>query len=302
MNFDIGAILTRAWQITWKNKILWAINVLPIALTFFLLPIWLVIVFTQDFDPNKILAFSEKPAFVIVGGAFYIIIIIGSIALQIISRASVTLGVFRIETENKPVVFVDALKDGLKYFWRILGVFALISGGILVLFIAFFACLAVFSAVTMGIGALCVQPLFLLMIPFSLLVMALIEQAEAAVIADELGVMDAVKRAYELIRSNIWRYVLITLFIYFGMNILVGIVMFPLMIPFFFIMMNNLEGSMDFNNMLKMQAVFGVVLLPVMALVQGFVMTYLKSAMILIYLRLTQLSNKPQPVLQETTT
>ena len=299
MNFDIGAVLTRAWQITWKNKVLWAITALPMLPVFLMLPIWFVLVFMDGFDANKIQSWVENPAFVVLGVIFYLVIIVGSVALQIVSRASVTFGVFKVETENQPVVFVDTLKNGLRYFLRILGIFALISGGILVVFLVFFACMALVSVATMGLGAICIQPLFLLMLPAFMLVMALMEQAEAAVVADELGVMDAVKRAYELIRSNIWRYVLITIVIYFGMNLLMSLVMFPLMIPFFFIMMNNIDGGMDFNNMLKLQAVFGAVLFPVMTLVQGFVMTYLKSAMILTYLHLTRSSNEPQPALQE---
>ncbi len=295
MNFDIGAVLTRAWQITWKNKVLWGITALPILPVFLLFPFWLVLVFTNSFDFNKLETGFENPAFVILGGIFYLVIIVGSVALQIISRASVTLGVFKVETENQPVVFVDGLRNGLRYFLRILGIFALISGGIFVVMLICFACMALVSVATMGLGAICIQPLFLLMLPVSMLVMALMEQAEAAVIVDELGIMEAVKRAYELIRSNVWRYVLITIVIYFGMNLIMSLIMFPLMIPFFFIMMNNLDSGMDFNNMLKLQAVFGAVLFPVMALVQGFIMTYLKSAMMLVYLRLTRPSNEAQP-------
>jgi hypothetical protein len=296
LNFDFGQVFIRAWEITWKYKVLWAINALPIAMTFLLLPIWLVIVFMQDLDPNRILGFAENPAFVIIGSVIYVLIIVGSVILQIISRASVTLGVFRAETEKQPITFLDLLRDGFRYFWRTLGVFALISVGVLVLFFAFFACMALFSAVTMGFGVICMQPLFLLMIPFSMLIMVLMEQAESAVVADESGVMDAIKRAYELIRSNIWRYILITLVIYFGMNILMSIILFPLMIPLFFIMLRSMENGMDFNNMLKMQAVFGIILVPVMALVQGIILTYLKSAMMVMYLRLTRQPNEPQPV------
>ena len=298
MNFDIGAVLTRAWQITWKNKVLWGITALPILPVFLLFPFWLVLVFTNSIDFNKLETGFENPAFVILGVIFYLVIIVGSVALQIISRAAVTLGIFKVETENQPVVFVDGLRNGLRYFLRILGIFALISGGIFVVMLIFFACMALVSVATMGLGAICIQPLFLLMLPVSMLVMALMEQAEAAVIVDELGIMEAVKRAYELIRSNVWRYVLITIVIYFGMNLIMSLIMFPLMIPFFFIMMNNLDSGMDFNNMLKLQAVFGAVLFPVMALVQGFIMTYLKSAMMLVYLRLTRPANEDKPELQ----
>ena len=48
-----------------------------------------------------------------------------------------------------------------------------------------------------------------------------------------------------------------------------------------------------------MQVIFGSVLLPVMALVQGFSLTYMKSAMMLVYLRLTRSQASSAPVLLE---
>ena len=114
------------------------------------------------------------------------------------------------------------------------------------------------------------------------------ENVENYLSADELNVMNALKRAYELIRSNFWKYVLITLSVYFGTNILISMVTFPLMIPMFFFMMRSMETGLDFNTMIRMQAVFGVVILPLMALIQGFSLTYMKSAMMLTYLRLTR--------------
>jgi hypothetical protein len=219
--------------------------------------------------------------------------------LQIASRSSLTLGIYGAEAGLQLVSVVHLLRNGLRYFWRILGISFVISVGMMVVIIAFFAVLAALSVVTMGFAMLCIQPLFILMIPLFLLVMALMEQSESAIVADELTVMDALRRAYELIKSNIWKYVLITLIVYFGMNILISIVTFPLMIPMFFFMMRTMEAGMDFNSMIRMQAVVGIVILPLMALVQGFSLTYMKSAMMLTYLRLTR-PELSSPVLPHT--
>jgi hypothetical protein len=108
------------------------------------------------------------------------------------------------------------------------------------------------------------------------------------IIADELKVMDALRRTNELIKSNIWKYVLITLIVYFGMNILISTVTFPLMTPMFFFMMRTMQAGPDFNTMIRIQAVFGVVILPLMAILQGFSLTYIKSAMMLTCLRITR--------------
>ena len=42
MNFDVGDVLARAWQITWKHKILWVFNMFPVLLRFLFVPIFLI--------------------------------------------------------------------------------------------------------------------------------------------------------------------------------------------------------------------------------------------------------------------
>ena len=300
MNFEFGEVLTHAWQITWRNKVLWVVTVLPFLISFLLFPVWLIVAFTQNLDPNRILGFMENQNYIVLITVFYLIIFIVSSVLHVISRASVTLGVYRVEAKQ-PIAFMDLLKDGLPYFWRILGVALLMIAGMIVFFLAFFACAALLSVATMGLGAICIQPLFLLMIPLMFLVMAFMEQAESAIIADGMSVPDSARRAYELIKTNVWKYMLITFVVYFGMNILISMIAFPFMIPMFLFMMNNFENGMDFSNMYKLQAVFAIVLLPLMTLIQGFALTYMKSAMMVTYLRLTRSTNGPQPSLQVAT-
>jgi predicted acyltransferase len=70
----------------------------------------------------------------------------------------------------------------------------------------------------------------------------------------------------------------------------------------FFFMMRNVEatGMPDFNNFFRLQALFMVVLFPIMGVLQGIMLTYLKSAMMVVYLRLTRSSTSaPQLELQE---
>ena len=105
--------------------------------------------------------------------------------------------------------------------------------------------------------------------------------------------MDALKRAYELIRSHLWKYVLITLILYVGMATLMSLIIFPVMVPMFFFMINDLNAEMDVIRILRMQAVLGTILVPLMGFVQGFSITYMKSAMMLVYLRLTRSVQAP---------
>lgn len=301
MNFDFGEVLGHAAQITWKHKILWLITALPFLIPFLLLPLWLALVFTQDFDPERLAGLIENQnvfPFLII---LYLVVLIISVFLQILSRASVTLGVYKVETSIQPINLGDLLTSGLQYFWRILGVSLLIGAAFIAFFIIFTVIVAVLSAITMGLAAFCLQPLFLLMIPLILLVMVVMEQAEAAVVADNMGVTDALGRGYELLKANIGKYILVALILYFGMNILISFITVPLMIPMFWLMTRNMEAGMDFSNMIRMQAAFSVVIIPLMTLVQAVALTYMKSAMIVMYLRLTRPLVSSQPVLLEAT-
>ena len=300
MNFDFGDVLTQAWKITWKHKVLWAISILPFLTMSLFLPFWLILLFQKNVDFNAISTWMENPVYMGIAIFVYLVVMILSVFLQMASRSSLTLGVYRAEAILAPVTFVDLIRDGFRYFWRFLGISLLISVGVMVVFITFFVVMGGLSLVTMGFAMLCIQPLFILLIPLFLLVMALMEQSESALVADELNVTDALKRAYELIKANVWKYVLISLIVYFGMNILLSIVTFPLMIPMFFFMMRSMEAGPDFNTMIRMQAVFGVVILPLMALVHGFSLTYMKSAMMLTYLRLTRPALSLSPLLPGT--
>lgn len=308
MKVDFGELLTRAWQIAWKNKVLWAISALPILVSFLIFPIWLFMAFSGDFGPDgmpyQIFRFLENEGLIVLIILFYGIVFGTSLVLQVVSRSSGTLGVYRAEMGIQPITFVDLIRDGFQYFLRILGISLALALVVIAFFLLFFACTAVASVATIGIGMICIQPLFFLIIPLSWLMMAVMEQAESAVVVDGLGVMDALKRGYELVKSNLLTFGLILVVIYLGLGILMSIIMVPFMVPMFFFMMRALEttGVPDLNNFFRIQALFMVVLIPVMGVLQGIMLTYLKSAMMVAYLRLTRSSGAPQTVLQEVVT
>ena len=121
MNFDLGDILTRAWKITWKHKVLWAISILPFLTMFLFLPIWSIIVFQDNVDYNTLSTWMENPTYMTMAIVLYLVVILLSVFLQIASRASLTLGIYRAEAVLQPVTFVGLLRNGFQYFWRILG-------------------------------------------------------------------------------------------------------------------------------------------------------------------------------------
>ena len=301
MNFDLGEVLIRAWQITWKHRILWVFNMFPVLLSFLFIPVVFIPMFF--IGPNSLINqdFVDQPYYVSLFIGINLFLTVLSVLLYAAGSSSASLGILRSEAGRGRLSFQDLFQDGLAFFWRILGVSVLVGAVVTVVYLLLFGCMMLFGMATMGLGMICLQPLFLLLYPVVLLVYALVEQSQAAVVADNMSVFEALARGWVLIRENFWRFVLVSLVIYFGIFILSSIVMLPLMLPFFFlpVLMESSQSTMNLQTFGWISLIFSLVLLPVLTLVQGISLTFMKSAFMLIYLRLTRstgLQTASQPV------
>ncbi|MBI3167077.1 MAG: hypothetical protein HYZ22_01255, partial [Chloroflexi bacterium] len=238
MNFDYGNILTRAFQITWKYKSFWLFMMFPMLVGSIIFLAFIVPVFFLEDD-------EEMMGLVMV---FWLgVIALGMIASLLVSTAgmtSLTLGVLRAERGEGSTAFMDLVRDGFTYFGRALGAVLIIQLSIGAVFTAFFLCVGVLTVVTMGIASICLQPIMLLLTPLSFLVMAVMYGALVAVIDEDLGAWDAVKRAIVIVRENMWKFVIITLIVYFGTTFVTSILIFPMMMPIMgvpFLMESNVD-------------------------------------------------------------
>jgi len=302
MNFDFGEILSSAFQITWRRKILWVFSALPILVSFLIFPFFFVPIFFMGNGSFNDPFFINEPVYVILFIAFSILISLVSYGLYGVSSSAVILGAVRADEDNEAseqFTFNELFNDSKPFWWRVLGVLLLVGLGISLVFTVIFGCMALIGMVTVGLGFICLFPLMLLMYPAMMVLYGIIEESQVAVVVDDLGVTDAIRRGWELVRANFWRIVLISLIVYVGVGILSGIVMFPLMSPLFFIpfFMDNGSFDMTSRTMMLIMSGFSLIFFPIMALVQGIGLTFMKSVYALVYLRLT----KPQddaPVLE----
>lgn len=292
MNFDYGNVLTRAWQITWRHKAIWMLVILSILPSFLLFPLFFLPIFLltdsgESAVPGLVLFVLLLIAFIIVMMASYIV---GAVA-----SSSVTLGIVRAERGTGSLRLMDLLRDGLAYFWRILAIM-LIVGLMLSLLFSIFSLISVFLIlVTIGVAAICTQPLMILLTPLMFLMIGFMEAANTAVIADGMNAMDAIRRAWQIVRANIWKYVLITLIVYFGTSILTSFIMVPFMLPVFVVPF-LLDGSdAGAQLLIAVAIVFACTFFPLMILVSSVTGTYMKTALDLTYLRLAAPLQHPIP-------
>jgi hypothetical protein len=284
VNFDYGNMLGRAWQITWKHKAIWALLVLPMSLSFLFIPFFIAPLFFLDEGISS----RTETVFLIAMFVFLIIFMASSLVINTISMSSATLGVIRAERGEGSLSFIDLLRDGTEHFGRILGATLIISLTIGLGFFVFFMCVLVLSVVTMGLASICLQPVMILLTPLMFLMIGVMEAAQTAVIAESLNPMDAVKRALQVVRENIWKYVLITLIVYFGSSILSSFLMLPIMIPIFAVPFFLESGqNMSQGTMISIAAAFSCIFFPLMLAFQSIVGTFMKTSLDITYLRLT---------------
>jgi hypothetical protein len=295
MNFEIGEVLSRAVQITWKHKVFWGFIILPMLAGFLIIPLTLSPIILMDGGSFGPPSYFENPIFIVLFIGLHLLLALVSLVLTAIGYSSLTLGIVRVERGEEGLIFKGLLRDGMKYFPRMLGVLLLLAGGISFVFMAIFFGVALFGMVTAGIGFICAQPLILAMYPVMMVVYAFMEQSQAAVVVDELGVTQAIVKGWELLRANFWRLVLVSLIIYLGIGIVSSIIVMPFMLPLFFLpfLMESSFFDSGLQSFGLLMAGYMLLLLPVMALVQGVTITFMKSAYVLVYLRLTRSSNAP---------
>lgn len=298
MNFDIGAVLKRAWQITWKHKVLWLYGSVLMLASFLMIPLMLIPMFAST-TPGRFGGILSEPDSILIFFAGFFVFMLVLYPVSVLLQGALTVGVLHGERGEENLSFMDLIRESYPFFWRVLGTMLLFVGGMMFVYFAYALIAILISAVTFGLGMLCLMPISFLQYPLMLIWYVCMEQSMTAVIADNMRVMDAVKQSWQLFRKNMLAFVLVGLVLYFGVSIISSIVMMPVMFPFFFIPF--IMESAEFNKTILLFAgLCSVVFLPISAIFQGGVMTLMKSGWVITYLRLTRSSNEPQPALQET--
>ncbi|MBW7918721.1 MAG: hypothetical protein DYG87_02170 [Anaerolineae bacterium CFX3] len=306
MNFNFGEVLSRAWKITWKYKILWIFGILsscsrggggssgggnggdgngynP---------------FGSDVDQfftqtGDWLSQYWWVVALIVAAVFALVLL--SIFLGAIGRIGLIRGTLQAEEGAEQLSFGELFKGSLPYFWRVFGLTFLIGLISLLALLPFFA----FGVLTAGIGFLCLLPLFCLLIPVSIALSLIIEMANVAIVKENVGLVDGFKRGWEVVRGNAGPVIvmgLILLAISFVLGLLIAIPILMIILPAGISVALNQGQSMT---PLLIGGLCFVMFLPVAILVSGILNAFLGASWTLTYLRLTSKPEAPVVVLPE---
>jgi len=145
------------------------------------------------------------------------------------------------------------------------------------------------GTLTAGVGFLCLFPLVFLIIPLELLGYLLASLAIGAVVAEDLGVFDAIRRAWETLKRKFWLLVLMTVILAFIQWVVSMIVMVPMQFVqmAFMFSADFLSPTGNPNAFFRPVAIFILFFIPLVSLAQALGITYANTAWMLTYLEVT---------------
>jgi hypothetical protein len=294
---DYGWILKRAWEITWKFKGLWVLGILASCSSggggggggsgssgssyqfsgesdprFQQFQRWIESVPTETWIMIAIVA-----------GLVIFVLGLVFLVLGVIGQGGLIAGFNQVE-DSGSVTLAEAFRMGAANFWRLLGVrIAFWLAGILVA-IALVAAVVMVAIGTLGIGLLCLVPFLCLLIPIGALVGVYVMLTQVALVTEKLGVMDAFRRSWQVLKQNLGPVIVVGLIVLFG-SLVIGLV---LALPLIAAVLPALAGlafgsDQSTTTGLVMAGLCLVGYLPVMIVANGVLQTYVSGVWTLAY-------------------
>ncbi len=319
MNY--GEVLQRAWKVIWKNKILWlfgflascgsgagggggggggggsyspnngsGLNPPPEMQQFFgqmknffeNMPVWL-------------------PVLLVCGT---LILVVAAFFLSSLGKTGLMRGAW-LADEGRPKLSLSIVWGELKpYFWRVVLLNLLLAASGIVLGLLIALPIIAIALFTLGIGLICLIPLLCLLLPISLLINMWVEESMAALVGENLGVLDSLKRGYAVIRSNLTAVLVMGLILWIGgglISLVIGLPALLILVPIFGGLIAGTFEAMRTGFIVSVVVL--ALYLPLAWLLGGVLQAYLSSAWVITFRRLTgrefgdaEAASRPDPV------
>ena len=306
MTINFGEVLTRAWEITWKYKVLWIFGILagctnggggssgggnsgfstgpsdsniPPELRRFVYGMENLVDWVAD----------NLWIFIVIGFVVLLLVVI-SIFLGMIGRIGLIKGSYEAEMGAETLVFGELFSASMPYFWRVFGLSFLIGLAFLLLLMP----IVLVGVLSAGVGFLCLLPLICVLVPVGWVVGIIIEQANRAIVLEDMSMFDGFKRGWEILRANFGPLIVMALIV-FGITLVLGVIIaLPIIIvvfPTFFALILGQGGSFT-----PLYIALACICLyaPISWVLNGVLNTFTQSVWTLTYLRLRQNPESPE--------
>ncbi len=311
---DFGEVLTSAWKIVWKHKVLWIFGILagcsrgeagngggggsgyrthaPSGMNPF--------PGMQQYATQFANWISTHWWVIFLVFAVVLVLFLIAIFLVTIGRIGLIRGTFRADSGAEHLGFMELWDESLPYFWRVFLLSLLVGLAALVLVFGLLALGFGAAIFTLGIGFLCIIPLLCVLALALWFVGIVIEQAEAAIVIENLGIMEGLERGWAVVKTHVGPVLLMWL-ILAVIGVAAGIVIAlpvliivaPTVIAF---AAANSQATTSFTyTPLIVGLACCAVYFPLLLVLNGVLTAYIQSAWALTFLRLTRPKPAPAP-------
>ena len=307
MNFDFGDVLSRAWQIVWRHRVLWVFGILTSCgrggggggggggnsgIEF------------QGPDlPPQVMRWLEMiqenlMTFAVVGCIVIVLLWALSIFLSTIGKVGLIRGTFQAEGGAERLIFGELFSGSTPYFWRVFGLSLIVAIPLLAGIAVAVAGIVAFAIAASGgseeaiVGLVAMVPVFIgclcLLIPLMFVVGMIVHQAERAIVLEDMRVLPAISRGWDIFRANLGPIILMALILAI-LNVVLG---FLIALPIFVValpaMLAFLAGEGQSYSPLVLLGACICLYIPVSLLLNGILIAFTESAWTLTYMRLTR--------------
>jgi hypothetical protein len=230
---DFGYVLKRAWQIVWKFKILWLFGILAScgqsansagsnsSYQFSGADSNATMQIERYFNQ---LGTAEIAVLAGIGLLALLVVIILAILFSTVGRIGLIRGTMKAEEGAQRLTFGELWRDGMAYFWRVFGMNLLIGVIIFLAVMIIIVISAILTGVTLGIFLVCLIPLMCLLIPVWWAVYVVIEQANVALVVENLGITQAISRGWRVVWQNLGSMIVMSLVLMLAVGVIGGLV------------------------------------------------------------------------------
>jgi len=319
---DIGKILTKAWQIIWKHKILWVFGILagcgasttasngggggggsgPVTYS------------VQSGDSNGFSQFgrtvedfvfrlSEIPVWIWI--LLAVILIVVGILLSIAAFMLGNLGTVGVvagtaeadeaEPDGKPLSIKQVFSALKPHYWKVLLLHLGVSvAGMLIGFVIFIP-LLIFALCTCGFG-------MFLLIPLGWFVQIMLHLTTIAIVIEDKTIFGGIERAWQIFTRHLGNVVVMSLILGIGQIIIGLFIGLPILLTSLPLLINLFaSGFQSFTIGLVISGILFLVYLPVLILLSGVVKAYVLASWTLTFRRLSEVEKLVPVVLSKKT-
>lgn len=296
MNY--GEVLSRAWNIIWKHKILWLFGLFAslgggggnggnFNFNFdsndFRFP-------NQGNIPPGMQRFFESmpgwlPVLLIL---LALVLLVVFIVLNTFGRIGLARGAWAADQGQDRLTFSDLWGAGRRYFGRVLLLIILLVVISIILALIVILPTILLTVATFGLGLLCLFPVICILGIFLWILELVTDLAIIGIVNEDRETMDALQNAWRLVTSRLGEIIVFALILWFG-SLVIG---FIVGLPILLIVTPIIFGAiMQSDAVMGGGAIVAIILfllyLPILLAVGALIQSYISTTWTLVYRRLT---------------